>query len=398
MLRHLLTLTWKRKSRNLMLSLEILLAFLIVFAIGAFGLHNWQLYRMPLGFKSQDVWSVTLKTDAGKGGADVAFDSFRRGLLALPEVRDVAIASFEPFAHSVWSSEMLAPRGTVVQTDQLEASDAFAGVLQLDVVEGRWFGPVDDGAGAQPVVINRRLAAALFPGQSAVGQHFVEKETGAQRHTVIGVVSDYRAKGELGTPGNFQFQRFITGSTMSAANRIGGTLLLKLAPGTGRAFEGRLHQRLSAIRNDWTYEITPLASMRTSMLKSSLLPLVIMTILGAFMLVMVAFGLFGALWQNTTQRIPEIGLRRALGARAGDIYGQIIAEQLLLSSVAIALGLVLLVQLPLTGALGAALNWPVFFGAAGLSMVVIYLLSLLCSLYPGWRASRLSPTQALHHE
>jgi putative ABC transport system permease protein len=36
--------------------------------------------------------------------------------------------------------------------------------------------------------------------------------------------------------------------------------------------------------------------------------------------------------------------------------------------------------------------------AAALSMGVIYLLSLLCSLYPGWRASRLSPTEALHYE
>jgi putative ABC transport system permease protein len=31
-------------------------------------------------------------------------------------------------------------------------------------------------------------------------------------------------------------------------------------------------------------------------------------------------------------------------------------------------------------------------------MAVIYLLSLLCSLYPGWRASRLDPAQALHYE
>jgi putative ABC transport system permease protein len=62
------------------------------------------------------------------------------------------------------------------------------------------------------------------------------------------------------------------------------------------------------------------------------------------------------------------------------------------------LGLVLLVQLPLTGALDETLNWTVFLSAAGLSMFVIYLLSLLCSLYPGWRASRLSPTEALHYE
>jgi putative ABC transport system permease protein len=121
-------------------------------------------------------------------------------------------------------------------------------------------------------------------------------------------------------------------------------------------------------------------------------------IIAAFMLVMVAFGLFGALWQNTTQRIPEIGLRRAIGATAGEIYRQIVLEQFLLSSVAIVLGLALLVQLPLTRVLGEHLDWAVFAQAAMLSMAVIYLLSLLCALYPGWRASRLSPTEALHHE
>jgi hypothetical protein len=60
MLRHLLKLTWKRKSRNLMLSLEILLAFAIVFGIAAFGLRYWQLYRMPIGFDGADTWSVKM--------------------------------------------------------------------------------------------------------------------------------------------------------------------------------------------------------------------------------------------------------------------------------------------------------------------------------------------------
>jgi putative ABC transport system permease protein len=121
-------------------------------------------------------------------------------------------------------------------------------------------------------------------------------------------------------------------------------------------------------------------------------------VIAGFLLVMVGFGLFGVLWQNTTRRIPEIGLRRAVGASAGSIYRQIIGEQMMLSTFAMVVGLVLLVQLPLTGALGSYLDWRVFAGAAVLSMAVIYLISLLCALYPGWRASRLSPTEALHYE
>lgn len=176
------------------------------------------------------------------------------------------------------------------------------------------------------------------------------------------------------------------------------TILLKLKPGTARSFEVTLQRKLNLVRNNWTYKVTPLRELRSTMLRMETTPLIVLGIVAAFMLAMVAFGLFGVLWQNTTQRIPEIGLRRAIGATATNIYRQIVAEQLLLSSLAMAVGLVLLVQLPITGAMDHAVNWKVFAAAALISMAVIYLISLLCALYPGWRASRLSPTEALHYE
>jgi putative ABC transport system permease protein len=400
MLRHLLKLTWKRKTRNLMLSLEILLAFAIVFAIAAFAMRSLQLYRMPLGFDGSDVWSVDLKLrDNGKGRIDAAtLAAIRRGVRELPEVREAAFASFAPYAMSSMTSTMYAAQGVHADSEMLDASDELARVLGLELVEGRWFSTLDNGAAALPVVINRSLAHALFPGRSAVGREFSDSERGrGLRFKVVGVVAAYRGKGELMVPSNFTFLRFAPESG-SDRGRDARTLLLKLKPGTGRTFEARLNRRLKALRNDWSYEITPLAAQRSSTLKARFTPLVILATIAAFMLLMVAFGLFGTLWQNTTRRIPEIGLRRAIGARATDIYGQIVAEQLLLSSFAMGLGLVLLVQLPLTGALGESLDWSVFLAAAGLSMGVIYLISLLCSLYPGWRASRLSPTEALHYE
>ena len=393
MLRHLLKLTWKRKSRNVMLSLEILLAFAIVFAIAAFGLRSWQLYQMPLGFAVQDVWSVSIKTGGDDKLDGATIDAFLRGVRALPEVQQVAFASITPYTHSTHQNGMKAPGGPNVSTSLMEANDGFAAVMSLPLAEGRWFEASDNGAAARPVVVNRRLAETLFPGQAALGRAFAS-DNDFEHFKVVGIVDDYRGKGELMAPVPFMFKRFVPADMSSYAR----TLLLRVEPGTSRAFESRLNTRLKAIRNDWSYAITPLPDLRTSELKAGFTPLIILCTIAAFMLVMVAFGLFGALWQNTTQRIPEIGLRRALGARSVDIYGQIIAEQLLLSSVAIVLALVLLVQLPLTGVLGANLDWRVFGGAAGLSMGVIYLLSLLCALYPGWRASRLSPNQALHHE
>lgn len=399
MFRHLLKLTWKRKSRNLMLSLEILLAFAIVFGVAAFGARYLQLYRMPLGFDANDVWSVTIQAgDNGKQHFDAdVYDSLRRGLLELPEVSGVAFAAFEPYAMSTYTSDMRRDaKAPQVHTELIEVDDGLASVLGLRLAEGRWFSGLDNGSAARPVVINRRMAEAMFPGQRAVGQQFIDGEGGKPgvAYKVVGVLDEFRAKGEFDAPVNCAFFRFEAGKNEGDIR----TIVLKVKPGTTRDFEKRLNRRLKLIRNDWAFQITPLSTLRRNMLQTRATPLVLVSVIAGFMLVMVAFGLFGALWQNTTARIPEIGLRRAIGASAAGIYRQIVLEQFMLSSIAIALGLALLVQLPLTGVLGESLNWTVFAAAAVLSMGVIYLLSLLCALYPGWRASRLSPTEALHYE
>lgn len=398
MLRHLLQLTWKRKSRNLMLSLEILLAFVIVFGIAAFGLRYWQLYRQPVGYDGADTWSVAMQMGEAPPAsiAPEVYDTLRRSLLELPEVRAVSFASYAPYTRSTWTTKYTSPlTGAIVRTNTIEASDDLPDALGLRLAAGRWFGAADDGQDARPAVLNRLAAAELFPGRPALGERFTSNDYGVIRtFRVIGLVDAFRNQGPLMTPTNFVLTRFTPHTTASRVR----TILLRVAPGTPRGFEAKLNQRLKAVRNDWGYQIAPLQSMRASLLKEQLVPLVVAGVIASFMLVMVAFGLFGVLWQNTTRRIPEIGLRRAIGACATDIYRQIVLEQLLLGSLAMGVGLVLLVQLPLTGALGEALNWPVFLAAAGLSMAVIYLLSFVCSLYPGWRASRLDPAAALHYE
>ncbi|RYE92939.1 MAG: FtsX-like permease family protein, partial [Oxalobacteraceae bacterium] len=343
-----------------------------------------------------DVWSVAIVAGDSKSSAIPAeiYDTLRRNLKALPEVREVGFASYSPYTNSTWTTSYKSPQtGAEVFTNILEASDGVAAALAIPVVRGRWFSAVDEGSPVVPAVMNRRLAAAMFPGQEALGREFVDKDS-KRTVRVVGIVDEFRHRSPLMVPVNFIMTRFAPHAGESRVR----TIVLKVAPGTPRGFEASLNRQLKLARNDWSYTIAPLAAMRASQMKALLIPLAVLGVIAAFMLAMVAFGLFGVLWQNTARRIPEIGLRRAIGARAADIYRQIIAEQLLLSSIAIVLGLVLLVQLPLTGALGQMMNWPVFLGAAGLSMVVIYLLSLLCSLYPGWRASRLSPAEALHHE
>lgn len=400
MLRHLFKLIWKRKGRNLMLTLEILLAFVILFAIAAFAVRNAELYRLPTGFDASDTWSVFIQdpSDANGKFTPELYDRYKRGLESLPGVRQVAFGSAAPYSNHTMINDFVAPAGGKrIRTEQLEVSDDYLALLGVKVLEGRGFDRSDDGAAATPVVINRRMASALFGNELAVGKVFDTSEPenkGRDMMRVVGVIDTFRKKGELDSPDNFMFVRYVPAQNVGNVRFI----IVKLAPGTERSFEETLQRQLKLIRNDLSYDVFPLSSQRKQVMSEKVTPMIILAVVAAFLLVMVGFGLFGVLWQNTTRRIPEIGLRRALGASAGNIYRQIIAEQFLLSSMAMAAGLLLLVQLPLTGVMGESLNWGVFAVSALLSMGVIYLLSLLCSVYPGWRASRLSPTEALHYE
>ena len=400
MFRHLLKPIWRRKSRNLMLSLEILLAFVVVFAVSAAGVRYFELYHLPIGFEHERLWSVQMQqtNQGGPKNDPQLYDQLRRSLLDLPEVEKVAFSSFPLYDNSTWRGDVYRPDGGAsVQTDLVQSSDEYFDTLGMTLAEGRWFNAADEGATELPVVINRRLAQALFPGKSAIGQRFSDGGPDRKDRTmmrVTGVVEAFRNHGEFMLPVNFMVQRF---SPLSSPRGV-ETVLLKVRPGTSRAFEARLSERMKLVRNDWSYRISPVDDMRTTMLRTSVIPLVVLAVIGAFLLLMVGFGLFGVLWQSTTRRIPEIGLRRAIGATAGSIYRQIVAEQLLLTGLAMAVGLVLLVQLPITGVFGENLSWPLFLVAALLSMTVMSLVSVLCALYPAWRASRMSPTEALHYE
>ena len=75
MTRHLVRLIWNRKRQNLLLTIEILCAFLVVFVVALFGLTFAVNARAPLGFDTERVWTIDVgrpRTLAGQDGAEAA--------------------------------------------------------------------------------------------------------------------------------------------------------------------------------------------------------------------------------------------------------------------------------------------------------------------------------------
>ena len=151
-------------------------------------------------------------------------------------------------------------------------------------------------------------------------------------------------------------------------NQLGDAVLERIEQIRALAKEARQgtelqDQQLKQVRSDIDYKIATLTEGRDEMLRQKAMFFVPPVVIAVFLLLMVSFGLFGVLWQNVNSRIPELGLRRAIGASTAQIYGQIVTEQVLISSLAMAVGMLFLIQLPFAGIFAKFMDWNSFFSS-----------------------------------
>lgn len=396
MIKHLLKLVWNRKRFNFLITLEILVSFLVLFVVMMFIVYYANNYRQPLGFVYDNVWNVNIDV---KQKSDDYFtpeqhELTRQLYLAvrdMPEVEKVASSLSVPYqvGGSFGGGRI---NGKEVEYERGEVTDELKEVLQLDVVAGRWFSKEDDAATYNPVVVNRRLAEAVFGAEDPLGKVFGSEEGKETR--IIGVVSDFRKQGELAGPGNFLFTRKNLNNPKERPPR---NLLLKMRPGVTVEFEEQLTNKLQAVAKDWSFEVSPLVHLRENLFRLQLVPIIVLGIIAGFLMIMVALGLTGVLWQSVTQRRKELGLRRAKGATARNIYNQILAELLIITSFGLLFGVLIVVQFPLLDLIGF-LSGEIYFYSIVASALLLYLLTILCGLYPSRLATKVQPAEALHYE
>jgi putative ABC transport system permease protein len=128
-----------------------------------------------------------------------------------------------------------------------------------------------------------------------------------------------------------------------------------------------------------------------------LLPLIAAGIVAGFLMLMVVLGLTGVLWQNVTQRTREIGLRRAKGASRPFIYGQILGELMVMTTIAVLLGSLLLAHVPFLNLIDD-MNATIYLMGGGAAALLLFALTAVCGYYPARLASRVQPALALRTE
>jgi len=342
--------------------------------------------------------------------AQRTFQQLFAALKNMPEVEVAAGGFTGPYAPGTWSSGERLLDGREVEYGRNSVTDGYREVFNLNVIAGRWFSAEDDAAVWRPAVVNERLARHVFGDASrAVGQLIPVARSGRSGDTVpetriVGVVGEFRKDGELATPENFLFNRMRLDG-LAPPPLAGGTLpnllWVRVVAGTPAGFEEPLVKRLQEVARDWSFSARSLAEVREVRLRDNATQFVIFGTVAGFLLLMVALGLTGIVWQSVTERTREFGLRRAKGATILNVRHQVLTELVILASLGLIAGVLVTAQIPFLPLPRWVLGGSppgVFVTSIAVSVAVIYLLTLLCGWYPSRLATRIQPAEALHYE
>jgi predicted permease len=334
-----------------------------------------------------DTAVLGLDADSGRALQRQAIDAVRR----LPGVDRVSYARVSPYSIATLSLEARnAAKGAGApwfKADWNAVSAGFFETLGVRPALGRTFSEFDTRDAPRVVVINESLAGRLFPNEAAVGRTIV---TGPKDDvaTVVGVVKDLSLR-RLGEAPRPQLYRPFD---QAPSPRI--SVLTRSA--NPKALASVIRPALAQAARDLPLlESLPLRDFASFSQSGARLGSRAGLALGGLGLALAAVGLFGLVAQTVASRVREIAIRMAVGATSRQILAQVLREAGGLSLAGLGIGL-----------LGAGAATPLVQQLIPEMAAVdprAFLLAALAAgavtagaaFGPAWRASRISPAEAL---
>lgn len=388
MIKHIFKLIWNKKGSNALLLIEIFLSFMVLFAVLSYVFFNVNLISKPLGFETENRWAVLLE-DFSKRDSAVTADQFKTlklNLSSIEEIEDLTfLQNIRPFNNSTWNDGNN-DNGFPMNARVVPADADFGRAMEVPMAEGRWFTEEDFNAAIEPIIVNQNFIDEYYPGKSMIDSVFMFRG----ERKIIGVVKEYRYGGEFEDDHRTVFN--LSPATSVDVNHV----LLKMKPGSPVSVEEKIANMVNETMNINSTAILDLAKTRVENSRNNWIPMIALMSICGFLCINVALGLFGVLWYNINKRRGEIGLRQAIGAHSSDISKQFILEILILTGMAILIGVFFAIQVPLLEVTEFA---PIhFYKAIVLSSLIIIILVIICAFYPSIQASRISPANALHED
>ncbi|MGA7411573.1 MAG: FtsX-like permease family protein, partial [Bryobacteraceae bacterium] len=398
----------RRRLMNTLTGVQAAFCFLVLFVAGLFVATFQRLSNEPTGFSSERL--LTLDTMTQNPQPAAAWDQVAEHLRNVPGVERVAIAGWPLLSGTGWNDAVSFNGGNPSEdlTYFLSVSPGWAAVMKIPFIQGRDFRPNDIYPGA--AIVNETFIKRYFNGENAVGRSFeqAEDEGGRIPFQIVGVVRDARYRGLREPVPPVAYVPFHAVDSKDAGKaaevlqlaaikratfivRTASSNPLALAPVLRREVaQAQPGFRVSNIRTQ--QEINDALTIREHLLA------MLAFFFGAVALLLAGVGLYGVLDYSVLRRRREIGIRMAIGARAGGIIRLVAMDAFSMVLVGAFAGLALgMVSVRYIG----ALLYQVKAGDPGMlafPSLIIILAALLSALPAAIRAVRIDPVTTLRSD
>ena len=390
--------------RNGVVVAEVALSFVLLIGSGLMIRSFIALQHVNPGFDSHNL--LTFQLLGGRPGQNqpvqrAAFlNQIRDRLKAIPGVQSVAASNPFPltgnFSPIRWgTAEALSDPSKFQAADLQFILPGYFQTLRTPLLDGREFTDADNAADRKQVIIDQVLAAKAFPGRSAVGERILVRVNSPQAEwaEIIGVAAHQRDK-DLAVAGREQVYVPDGWVGFGAVNRWA-----LRTTGDPARYAAAVREEIRKLDPSLLIsELRPMDEWVDRAQAGTRFSLLLIGVFAVIAAVLAAVGLYGVLSTVVRQRTAEIGVRMALGAAPGGIFGLVVGQGLRLSLAGIVLGLAAafaVTRVMSTMLIGVKATDPPTFAAMA---VVFALIAAAASWFPARRAARLDPTQALREE
>ncbi|HVT59770.1 MAG TPA: ABC transporter permease [Thermoanaerobaculia bacterium] len=404
------TLTLRRSGQRLLGALviaEVALSLMLLVGAGLVLRSFERLQGENRGFDVRDTlsFSVSLPESRFPGlRRQVAFvRPFLDRLRDLPSVVAVGATTTDPLfpgtnATGVAIEGRPATGPTGLETLHHRAiTPGYLESLRVPLIAGRLFTDHDDERAPLVAIVSKSMAERYWPGGSAIGKRVKRGRTDSNRPwiTVVGVVGSLKENDDwLPYPDAWYLPY-----TQSTVGSLDGLTFTLRARGSALALAPMVREAARAVDRDQPiYDVMTMEQRLAQRTTPERFSAVLYTSFGVLGLMLAALGIYGVLAFVVDQRLPEIGIRSALGARPGHLRALVLRFALLLTVGGLAVGI--LGALLLTRLMSSQLYQispydPVVLLSA---LACLGAIALVSCYVPASRAARVDPVRVLRQE
>ncbi len=382
------------KLREALVVMEVAMACILLVFGGLFLQSLRKVLNVEIGFQPTEAVGWTLSTNRQFETIEeryTFFDQVIAAVEAVPGVESAGLIDVLPLGRNrTWGTI----RAVGAAYEEGELKPAFPHIvdyrylpaMKIPLVAGRHFAPSDTQDRGRVIILNESAARGAFQGQDPIGR--MARIIGREWE-VIGVVADVRHQSLEETSGwqmYFAYTQWQDFNTLDMVVRS-QLPLVTLVPGVAAA----LRASDPTMPTDEYRSLSELVDRSVSPRRFTLL---LLSAFGGVALLLAALGIYGVLSYSVTERVPEIGIRMALGESGPSVLRRVAGKALALAGIGVAIGATLsFVGTRLITSLlyGVDPTDPFTFSAMA---VILLAIALLAGYLPARRASRVDPTTA----